>query len=248
MPKQRMLQALSKRYMFKMKMKGENYSLASLFCNSSTTCARGSFFFFSKSGPGLVFSLSLASTDFSLKYCYSSELIIWNSLSVKTPPIELLERTNGLIFSYFVTFRLMFLLRLVSSTDPATQQVQILIDPRIHFLKIIDHQASKEPVFFFFFYSIHSRPQVLIEHDIKLFFPKINSVMPCWQFSIFWCFVGSIINQCNCPWVFQIIPRILERAGKKPDIGWPQNPDEVGEKNWSRALRVALGLAISPIN
>lgn len=71
-----------------------------------------------------------------------------------------------------------------------------------------------------FFYRIHSHPKIFFKLDLNLFNREIESVMPYWQFSCCWPSVDFWFNQCNCPWVFQIIQRTLERDGKKPGIGW----------------------------
>ena len=93
-----------------------------------------------------------------------------------------------------------------------------LVKPRISFFKIINHQDSNGLTFF----SIHPRFQNSFKHDFKLFFQKIESAIPCWQFSRFWfhwLFAGYSFNQCNCPWVFHVILRIVKKAGKEPGIG-----------------------------
>ena len=71
------------------------------------------------SGPGLVFTLSSAlASSFSLKYCSSSELMIWNSLSVTMSSFRFLktrlwiefpfERAKECFFLCSVTFGLSF--------------------------------------------------------------------------------------------------------------------------------------------
>ena len=35
-----------------------------------------------------------------------------------------------------------------------------------------------------------------------------------------WSIANIRINQYNCRWDFQIIPRIVNGAGRKPDVGW----------------------------
>ena len=43
--------------------------------------------------------------------------------------------------------------------------------------------------------------------------------MLCWKFAV-WSIASIRINQCNWRWDFKIIPRIVNGAGKKPDVGW----------------------------
>lgn len=49
---------------------------------------------------------------------------------------------------------------------------------------------------------------------LSCFSKKIKSVIHCWQFSRFWSSDSSTFNQRNCPWVFQITPRIVKREGR----------------------------------
>lgn len=119
---------------------------------------------------------------------------------------------------------------------PIPRNFANLVKPCISFFKIINHQDSNGLSFF----SVHSRFQNSFENDFKLFSQKIESAIPCKQFSRFWfhwLFDGSSFNQYNCLWVFHVILRIVTRAGKKPGIGWSLdrvfklNGVDVGRRN-----------------
>ena len=69
--------------------------------------------------------------------------------------------------------------------------------------------------------SIYSGFQLYFEHDVKLFFQKNvkwNVLLAIFQILVL-CRLQFQSMQLSLPG-FQIIPRIVKRAGKKPDIGW----------------------------